>query len=92
MMRRDDRLGGGDKPRALRMERVLNGASLFHQPSDMRAKMCVSFRCDRRKERSHVRRCGTVALLSRTTKQKPKRQVTRPNRPQNDTSANKQQE
>lgn len=37
--------------------------SIFHQPSDIRARICLSFRCNRIKERTHVRQCRMVALL-----------------------------
>lgn len=59
---------------------MTNGASLFHQPSDMRAMICVSFRCNRIKERTHVRQCRMVALLcnSRKTEQIQQNKKTQP--------------
>lgn len=39
-------------------------ASIVHEASDMRVKMCLSFRCNRIKKRTHVRQRRMVALLS----------------------------
>lgn len=38
-------------------------ASVVHEASDVRARICLSFRCNRIKKRTHVRQRRMVALL-----------------------------
>lgn len=45
-------------------------ASIVHEASDMRVRICLSFRCNRIKKRTHVRQRGMVALLDNSQRKR----------------------